>query len=219
MSFDLTDFKNSKYSEIELEALQEISNIGVGHSATALSQLLHRKVDMSIPYVKLIHIQELAKDVAGADDAIVAGVLVDCLDEDIRLNFLIIFNKDSIKSLLKIFQTSEPPDDLAELDDLSLSIIKEVGNILLLHVISAINSFTDSKWYPTPPQLVVDMAGAIISEVLGRDQIFPDNFLKVQCDVFTENSTVLGEIFILPNETGINRLMDRLYGEGWRAEI
>ena len=39
---DYDDFNKAGFSEMEIEVLQEISNIGVGHAATALSQLLHR---------------------------------------------------------------------------------------------------------------------------------------------------------------------------------
>jgi len=44
--FDLTP--------VQLDALREIGNIGAGNSATALSQVLNKKIDMNVPRVSLV---------------------------------------------------------------------------------------------------------------------------------------------------------------------
>jgi len=36
-------------SSIQLDVLQEVGNIGAGNAATALSELLNEKVDMTVP--------------------------------------------------------------------------------------------------------------------------------------------------------------------------
>ena len=42
------------YNSIQLDALREVSNIGVGNAATALSTLLGTKIDMSVPSVNMV---------------------------------------------------------------------------------------------------------------------------------------------------------------------
>lgn len=226
MSFDITDFSGSKYSEVHIEALQEIANIGVGHSATALSELLHRRVGMSIPTVSLIKLEEASSIIAASPETVMTAVLIDTVENDVMLNYLLLFDVESTRNLLRILQEHTPPENLSELDDISLSIIQETGSILLLHVISAINSFTDSKWYPSIPQISIDMIGSIIDEVIGRDLGATTHFLRVQCDIFTDpedtevtSRKIKGEIFILPNDEGLDLLMNRLYGEGWEEMI
>ena len=226
ISFDITDFSGSKYSEVHIEALQEIANIGVGHSATALSELLHRRVDMSIPNVSLIKLEEASGIIAASPETVMTAVLIDAVENDIMLNYLLLLDVESTKNLLKILQEQSPPENLSELDDISLSIIQETGSILLLHVISAINTFTESKWYPSVPQISIDMIGSIIDEVIGRDLGSTTHFLRVQCDIFTDpedaetsSRKIKGEIFILPNDEGLKLLMNRLYGEGWEEMI
>jgi chemotaxis protein CheC len=226
LSFDITDFTGSKYSEVHIEALQEVANIGVGHSATALSELLHRRVDMSIPTVSLIKLEEASSIIATSPETVMTAVLIDTVENDIMLNYLLLFDVASTKNLLKILQEHKPPENLSDLDEISLSILQETGSILLLHVISAINSFTESKWYPSVPQISIDMIGSIIDEVIGRDLGSTTHFLRVQCDIFTDpedaevaSRKIRGEIFILPSSPGLDLLMNRLYGEGWEEMV
>lgn len=40
----------------QLDALREIGNVGAGNSATALSQVINKKIDMNVPKVSLIPI-------------------------------------------------------------------------------------------------------------------------------------------------------------------
>ena len=214
MGQNFDEFSDAGYQDFEIEAFQEISNIGVGHAATALSQLLHRRVDMSIPKVELIHMNDLGERIAGTLETAVSGILVDTIDENQHmLNYFLIFNKSSTKNILKILKTGQPPENLKEIDAIGRSIIKETGNILLLHTISAINSFTESKWFPKPPQLSIDMVGAMIEEIIGRDYNMKSKFLLVECDVFTEEENLKGIIILLPSDESRRKLMSRLYGE------
>ena len=202
MSGNFDEFSKAGYFDFEIEALQEIANVGVGHAATALSQLLHRRVDMSIPVIELIKMNDLAVRIAGSLEAIVSGILVDTEDGDKKLNFLLFYNAKTTRSILKILRSGEPPEDLKNLDKMSVSILKETANILLLHTISAISTFTETKWFPESPQLSIDMIGSMIQEIIGRDQDIRQEFLLVECDIFTDEEVLKGIILMLPNEIG-----------------
>ena len=45
------EYKN--LTSFQLDALREVSNIGAGNSATALSMLLGTKIDMSVPNMNI----------------------------------------------------------------------------------------------------------------------------------------------------------------------
>lgn len=47
----MTDLEN--LSEVELDVLKELGNIGTGHAATSLSKLLNKDVYLSVPRVKI----------------------------------------------------------------------------------------------------------------------------------------------------------------------
>jgi len=205
----------------KFEALQELSNIGVGHAATALSQLLNRKVDMSIPRVNFVPIEQAPTILATHEEEITVGVFVRTLEESgSQLNLLMIIDEESTHTLLGILRRNEDTTNLLDLDEISRSILKETGNILLLHTITAINSFTESHWFPNSPDIVIDMIGSMADEVLlngHEDDEGEIKVLLVECDVFTDDGKkVKGNILLLPNKVAMDTLMNRLYGENWQ---
>ena len=62
-------------SPVQLDALREIGNIGAGNSATALSQVLNKKIDMNVPKVSLVPIEEVP-DLVGGPDAVILAVFL-----------------------------------------------------------------------------------------------------------------------------------------------
>ena len=50
----------SSFSNLQLDAIREVGNIGTGNAATALSKLLSRMIDMDVPKAELISIYELS---------------------------------------------------------------------------------------------------------------------------------------------------------------
>ena len=59
----------------QLDALLEIGNVGAGNSATALSQIVNKKIDMNVPKVSIIPIEDVPELVGGPDSLIVAVFL------------------------------------------------------------------------------------------------------------------------------------------------
>ena len=45
-------------SPVQMDALREIGNVGAGNSATALSQIINRRIDMDVPRVSIVPLEE-----------------------------------------------------------------------------------------------------------------------------------------------------------------
>ena len=43
-----------KMSPAQMDALREIGNVGAGNSATALSQIINRRIEMNVPEVSIV---------------------------------------------------------------------------------------------------------------------------------------------------------------------
>ena len=59
----------------QLDALREIGNVGAGNSATALSQVINRRIDMNVPKVSMVPL-EAVPDLVGGPDAVVVGIFM-----------------------------------------------------------------------------------------------------------------------------------------------
>ena len=85
-------------TEGQLDALREISNIGMGHAATALSQLIGETVYLRVPRVTVTDIAQVPQLLGGAE-TVVAGITLQLLG-DARGNILLIFPRESAQRLL-----------------------------------------------------------------------------------------------------------------------
>ena len=65
-----------KFTNIQLDALKEVSNIGAGNGATSLSMMLGKKIDMTVPAVNIVKMDDL---INSAGEKEVIGILVKVL--------------------------------------------------------------------------------------------------------------------------------------------
>jgi len=154
--------EESFVSDLHLDILKEVGNIGAAHAATALSQMVNRKIDMHVPSVKLVSFDEMFELAGGADETVV-GIFLR-IEGDLTGSMFFMLSVESANSFIQIlindhsFDFHSPP-----FSEMGMSAMQELGNILSGSYLSALSDFTGLKIYPTVPMLGVDMVGAIIS--------------------------------------------------------
>ena len=57
-------------SEMQLDALREVGNIGAGHAATALSQLVDKPIHLTYPELEIIPIGDVPKVFGGPEQLV-----------------------------------------------------------------------------------------------------------------------------------------------------
>lgn len=114
------EYKN--LTSFQLDALREVSNIGAGNSATALSMLLGTKIDMSVPNMNIIEFDELFNNYKENE---VVAVLVKVLD-DIPGSVLYIFEEDVALNMISKMTYK----DEKTFTEMGISVIGEIGNII-----------------------------------------------------------------------------------------
>ena len=62
-------------NELQLDALKEISNIGVGNAATSLSMLIGREVKLTVPKATLAPFSKIVEIIGGAEKEVAGGYL------------------------------------------------------------------------------------------------------------------------------------------------
>jgi chemotaxis protein CheC len=156
----MTDLEN--LSEVELDVLKELGNIGTGHAATSLSKLLNKDVFLSVPKVKIGEIKNLSSEFIGD---VVAGVIIALQDlEEKRSGYLYIMFPE--KSARKIAGDLFGLEELDE--EMYASTIMEVGNILSSSFCDASADFMDIILLPSPPNFAVDVPTAVIDSVVSQ---------------------------------------------------
>lgn len=204
---------NQKITSLHLDVLKEIGNIGAAHAATALSDLLNKKIDMRVPKVEMVSFNDMM-ELAGGSETVVVGIFLR-IEGDIEGSMFFILPIEQanrfIKRLIKddTFDFNHPP-----VSELGISAMQEMGNILSGSYLSALSDFTGLKIYPTVPGLSVDMFGAIISIGLIELSQVSDTVIVINTSIFeedyTEEETVRGHFFLLPDPDSFESIFKAL---------
>ncbi|MCR4595405.1 MAG: chemotaxis protein CheC [Lachnospiraceae bacterium] len=179
-SMSLNDV-NSLYFDV----LKEIGNIGAGNATTALAQMLGTKVDMSVPQVSLLDFKDVGA-IVGGEELIMVGILLG-VEGDITGSIMFMIEKEGARHLTNKLMmgmgASEPGEDFNEME---LSALREVGNIITGAYLNALSGLTNLCIYPSTPDLTVDMAGAILSVPAIQFGIQGDQILLIKNNFFDE---------------------------------
>jgi chemotaxis protein CheC len=148
---------NPPLSDIQLDALRELANIASGTAATALSQMLAREVEISVPVALALPPAD-AVEALGDAELHVAGVVVP-IQGDIDGLVLLLIPFEQAESLCALLGTEAH----TEFGD---SAMREIGNILATSYLNALGAMTGLSMEPSLPQLHCDMLAAIVSTLL-----------------------------------------------------
>ena len=165
------------------DVLKEIGNIGAGNAMTALSQMLQCKVDMQVPQVRLLDFAAVG-DMMGGEEQIMVGVFLG-VEGDITGSMMFMVEEESARHLIQKITMGMLPAG-SEFEEMGLSAMKEVGNIITGAYLNSLSTLTNLKIFPTPPALTVDMAGAILSVPAIQFGIFGDKILLIQSKFYDE---------------------------------
>jgi len=208
---------NEKYanlSEYQLDALQELGNIGAGHAAVALTHFLNRSTYMSIPNVEVNKIDGLIDMVKMPKEEKVAIVSLETI-QDLEYSLIVFFDEKSIQRIidLMITELGSTAAEIMELSPLFMSLIKEVGSILLLKYVEALNDFLNVESYPSPPALRIGTVPSITNHEIKDLKTKYPQVLLIECDVFTSERKIQVDMAIIPHENTFDRFMNALFPE------
>lgn len=142
-----------------LDVLKEIGNIGAGNATTAIANMLGMKIDMNVPNVKLMEVSKLGTAV-GAEDETIVGIFLEVMN-DIEGSMMFLVDIPSARYLVNKLMMEDVPAD-KPFDEMELSALKEIGNIIAGSYLSALSSMTNLVISPSVPYIAVDMAASIL---------------------------------------------------------
>jgi chemotaxis protein CheC len=186
-------------SDMQLDGLREIANIGSGTAATALSSMLGRAVDLNVPKALALELADAVDAVGTPDDDVTAVVLG--VAGDLEATVVLLFDPtsaDTICSLLGV----DPADA-----EMSLSALGEVGNILGSSYIGAMGQMAGLELEPMPPAALADMLGAIVASALATTAVDTDFALLLDSEMLVEGAECTFGVLFVPTADGVGRLL------------
>lgn len=206
-----------KLTPAQIDSLMELGNIGSGHAITALSQLMNKRINMSLTSVDMIPFWKLPEKLGG-EEIEVFGILSSIKGEQ-NLSILQLFPKESIINMINSLSEGKKMNAhdikvLSDLDDFSLSLITEVGNILSGHYTNALADLMEIKLVPSVPDVAFDFLGAIMSSVIAKTSETVDLMITINTKMDIEDLNLNAIFCFLPEVETLNKLFKAINLEG-----
>jgi len=199
-AWSVGDTSRLGFTELQQSALREIANIGSGHAATALSQLLGRPVEIGYSEALLTVLAE-AIDRIGAPMS--RSAMVDTPIKADGGTVLLVFPDDTGEQLCQLLGTSLS-------DEIGLTALQEVGNILATSYLNAIVEMTGMELEPEPPTVEVDLLGQLLSQSAASGGSASDPTVLMRSQLTVEASTAKFSFLFVPRIGSVETLLDRL---------
>jgi chemotaxis protein CheC len=194
----------------QLDALREVANIGAGHAATALSQMVNTRIMVDIPEIQIVRVEDVG-ELLGKPDDIVSAVVMQLLG-DVTGRTVQIFPWRTAVQLTSMLLDRD--DDLTrpeEFGEVEQSTLKEVGNILVGAYVNALSEFMGLMLIMSPPAIAIDTAQAILTTASLNFGEQHDYVVVINTRLGMDNHTELGAHFLLlPDEASLKVILRTL---------
>ncbi len=119
----------------QLDALQELLNIGVGRAAGSLNQMLEKPIRLHIPSIQLGKMEELSQEVQSMKDTTLSSVQLPFKGTFSGSSCLLFPTESATALVVALTGEAEDPDTMDSLREATLT---EIGNIVLNGVMGSL---------------------------------------------------------------------------------
>jgi chemotaxis protein CheC len=194
----------SNLSALQLDALKEVSNIGAGNAATALSMMIGKKIDMTVPAVNVVGLDALVEENGEIE---VAGTVVRVLG-DIAGNILLVFDRKTSDNVIRKLVGSEQSPE----SEMGKSVLCEIANIISASYMNSIAQLTNLAIAPSVPATSYDMLGAILTTTFIESNQYDEYILDIET-VFLDYDTeenIGGHFYYIPMPGSLERILQSI---------
>jgi len=194
-------------SDMQIDALREVGNIGAGHAATALSQLLGIAVVIDVPAIRLLPVDEVPGVFGGPENLV--GAVYSRVLGDLNGGLLFIAPRKDLLTLADLLRGREPGTSKSFGAD-EEGLVMHAATVLQAAYVAAVSRFAELSVLPSPAQFAFDMIGAILEAVTTSIGIQVQTAVLITARFQIEGVAVDAALFYLPDPDGLDVLLGRL---------
>lgn len=179
---------------------------GITHAISGLGDLVGEEVRTTFISPRTLPASQVNELIGGPETDVVAIHLG--VKGEATGHILVMFKPATAFELVNMLLDREP-GSAYELDELALSTMGEMGNVMGAYFLSALGDATGVRLMPSPPTVMMDMAGAVIDAAVADIMGDGDDILVVETRFGTANQQIHGIFLVLPNPQFKEVLLDR----------
>lgn len=129
-------------TELQLDALREVINVGVGYAAGSLNELVGTPISLRVPEVDVLSLEEARERVTAFGWARVASVQL-AFSGPLKGNVALVFPYESAVKLVLLLTGDEGSN--SDVDGIRAATLEETGNIILNGVVGSISNLLQGQ--------------------------------------------------------------------------
>lgn len=191
-------------SKEELNEFNLLSNMGAANAAESLSKILNKRIDLSIPEVRLTPVEKIP-DFFGNLNEPYMGVMLGIEGEINGTLLLLLQEKIGFELIDMLYGTDSSGTN--ELSEDGVSALKELTNIIGASILNVYAEKSNMVVKPNVPTFVHDYLQSVMDTVLIMHNIEHDYAIVMETAFYFENDQVMGNLMILPETASLKVLV------------
>lgn len=197
-------------TEVEQLAWAGLVSKGIANSISGLSQMVGQDIKATSLTPKVVAIKDVP-DLIGGAEALTVGVYLK-VTGDASGHMVLVYKPQAAYELLDML-LGLTPGTTKEINEMGESALGEMGNIMGSFFLNSLSDSTGMSFYPSPPAVMMDMAGAILNVALAEIMMETDDACIVEAMFGTADRQVNGTFLVMPSLELLNALRAR-----WRMQ-
>ena len=208
----------NKITDLQKDALKEIGNIGAGNAANALAGLINRRVDINIPSVQIIDLDEYIGDITKNNYKLFTAW--SNITGDTNATILTMFKVSDVLKIVSLMmegmeesKTEFSEEDIKSIDDLPelyTSALSELGNILANHYSLALGNLLELHLRTDPPGMSIDVGKQLHETIDGKFGLFKGFSLLIATTIMIKDLMASGFCIFIPDPITMDKMIDAL---------
>lgn len=205
---------NFQLSESDNDQLRELINIGVSHAGNTLSEMVGKRITVSVPKLVVRNAETSSQFMEQSSEVTIAILLR--LSGVIEGYVFIIFPHDAAVHLLQIL-SGKTVGDLRALDRFDRSVFQELGNVITGGMLQGLSRFLHIEMMHSVPDVVVDMGRAMFDSVAVSMIALHEEFISLDVSVCvnasaasvacTDGDESMGRMFLFVGPTAARKIL------------
>ncbi len=186
------------------DALREVVNIGIGRAASTLSDLIGTRIELAVPRVSLLRLDDVTRSLANAAGNLDVAIVQDFQGPVSGRAALVLPHSSGLRLAQLLGEVAQPVDEL----DLELTgILTEVGNIMLNSVLGVLANILEISFAYSVPQFYGNWPAALLqAHTLPID----DALLAADADFWVRDDSIRGSILVATEPEALRSLIEAL---------
>ena len=196
-----------RLSLVQLDALREIGTIGAGRAATALADLIGTKVEIDVPQVRILPIENVSS-ILGDPERMFFVLDMELLGE-VRGRIFLLFSPEHAR-VLSASLLGKKADEIKFDDEMVQSTLKESANILSGSFLTALVEMTNINIMSSVPLLAMDMIGAVLDFIFIQIAQYTQEVFFIKTDMKVTDANLEGFFLLFPQDESLRKILSAL---------